>query len=371
MNTLSALRSTVIAGLASLLLVTPSAALEGSVSALLWWSTTGNANPALSYQFEASFRADFTKFSALEAVLPVGLVGQLKQGSTLRDHCLDGGFVNSLRLTCMADSNTACPWAQGTWRAENRTTIGTPPAGQILAEVSDSVVANCPPVGGGGGGGCLIGIPSDVDQVISLDTGLPLDRSAYSDLPTVRLKRRAEDSHGEFMLTEWAIVEAADSGLLKVHRASSTEYGDHLFGEPQPMLDALHRSSGDSRASKLGAAPAGRYLVVQGSGHRYKLPLPMVKLRPDQPELAIGSADSLVSLRVSFDHHGHLLGVEAIDGSEKLARQLAESIQLEFVEGAAHRTSVFAVFDVGSGTPEMLTAAPFFPRCCCGDFFCV
>ncbi|MEM8931744.1 MAG: hypothetical protein AAGE94_11260 [Acidobacteriota bacterium] len=363
----------------SLVLASPVLALSGTAEAFISFTTSGSANPYLFYNISSSHSTTFTNYNALEALAPVTHVGQLNQGGSQYSSCTSGGSVNSVTVSCSASSGlVACPGAQGVWRSVTRTTADVPPLGQFFTNSSGPLTANCPPVGGGGGGGpgCVIGVPSDVDRIISLDTGLPLDISAAESLPSVRLARRAEDSHGEFMLTEWAVVEPTSRGFLQVANASSETYGQHLRGEPRPMFDALveaRRSPTKARGVARVEAPAGRYLVIQGTGHQYKLPLPIIKLRAAAVD-AVPSrgARQRVALRASFDHHGHLLGAEAIDGDDRLARSLAETLQLQFVSGAEHRASVFAIFEVGDGAAlELLTAQPFFPRCCCGEQFCV
>ncbi|MEM8934299.1 MAG: hypothetical protein AAGE94_24110 [Acidobacteriota bacterium] len=348
----------------------PTRAIAGTAVAALGWYTSGNANPFLAYTFESYHDVSYSQYNAAQALSPVVLTGQMSQGSQLRRYCTTGGFVNDIHISCSSPQQyLICPAAEGVWKATTRATAVTAaPLGFILAAATGPTYANCPPVQTP----CQLGIPTEVDRVISLDTGLPVDASALTDLPSVRLQRRSEDAHGEFMLDEWAIVEPAANRRVRVQRASSETYAQHLDGEPRPLLDTMHRARGSNARPSLKTG-SGRYLVVQGSGHRHKLPLPMVRLdtTPQATRVDEG-ARRLVTLRAFFDHHGQLHDVETLDGDAGLTRLLAEALRLDFVEGAEHRAAIYAVFEVGGGAaPKLLSAVPVLPRCCCGLTFCV
>lgn len=363
------LRSTVVALLTGVVIASvPAGALTGSASAFIFFTTYGGANPDLTYNIRSTHTTTFTAFNAAEALAPVTHTGQLLQYGPFKS-CGALGLVGHVRFYCSNRVLYSCPGVEGIWTGITRTTAFVPPLGKVFAAATGPLFANCPP----GPGPCAVGIPSDVSKVISLDTGLPLDSTVSQGLPSIRLKRKDVDDHGEFMRSEWAIVEPVADGLVRVESASSAGYRQQLNAEPGPISRALAQSRAGLLAGaepKLVEAPAGRYLVIQGSGHRYKLPMPLVKLSaPPRPLLK--AADPVrVALRADFDHHGALQAVETLDGSDSLARELAGTLELSFVEGAEHRTALFAVFEVSAAGTKLISAVPVMPRCCCGEIIC-
>jgi len=372
---------TVLLLAAALLLAAPAEAFKGTAVVFFYWSTGGDANPNLWYNFQSLHRVTFTQFTGAEAILPVSLTGQLEKNLSQHSSCLAIGFVNNVQLSCWvpsaASSYTAsCPFAEGQWRAVTRGVVYTTPTGQFLPQVSDTVFANCPPPHEPP---CSVFNFSTSTRVLDLDSGLPLPHELVADLAPVEMGRVGEDKHGSFQPEEWAVVQVADDGRFEVERASAGRYADALSAEPWQLLDAVGtaalRAAAPLATRDVGGeaeAGGGRYLVIQGAGHRFRLPEPLIKHKTGAMEgLDLGDRSGRVLVRAQFGHHGELQEVATLEGDEVVGQSLAETLELAFVDGAEHRVSVFALFQVDRGEPRLVSAVPTLPRCCCGGFHCV
>lgn len=335
-------------------------------AAELYFSTSGTANPDLTYQFSSWHELAITSHGLFETALPLQFVGTIEQGASgpiaggyEAASCSQVGTVGNLFFSCANPvAWSDCPAAEGTWFA--RSVYISPTQGGGFS--SGPVIANCPPEEIGP---CGEGVTALFRTAIDLETGALVDRAIAAALAPIHLGEIEVQGGKEYIRDEWAVL-AMDADGASLTSASSTR---PMAGVPE-WTAALR-----AVAPRVGSPPREgtglrRYLVIQAPQHFGGVRRPHVKFdRRLAGVTRLGPGEQVV-LRATFSPRGVLESVGVIEGDAAAAEELAGGLEMVFLEGSEHRVAVYAVFE-GPGAPELVAAVPVFPQCCCGEVLCV
>jgi len=171
-----------------------------------------------------------------------------------------------------------------------------------------------------------------------------------------RLTRKKRAGDIEFLMEEWAVVEAKGNGELRVHAASSNAFAN------QKSLEL---------AQGGGLAPGSVSLVIQEPDHPLNerliaLPEPSLRKGRTPAESPFGT----YVFRAEFGHDRVLDSFEAIHpaGVEipEFESWAAEVLDLEFHTDDSHRTVVFLILQLTrNGAVEIRGSHVLLPQCCC------
>ena len=334
--------------LSSVLLVgtSPSHALRGQASTALSVNFSFSGTP--TYTFSSSHDFLITQFSLIDVFKPVyfqGQLGKLVSTFTPTDRCWRLGIVAGRYWECFNSLVSPCPWADGQWRAFTFATAGF----SAFTAVSARSTVNCPPFED-----CLLGAEPGYVFLVDLGTGLPLQAETTRSFEKIPLIRTETVEGKDYIINEWAVIEAGQSHAPTVLRASSPTMAVH-GREQVSLLNGLTTHEDRKRT-----------LLIHAPEHIENTRRPLVRFYPDQlPRAWQSGAETtqVVSIRAVYRMDGSLESAETIAGSAS-ARDLARSLSLEFIDDEEHRTEVFAVFEIGDEI-RLRSALPVFTQCCC------
>lgn len=354
-------------------------AVRADLSSLLFFRTTGTANPDLTYHFQGRNEATITSATLVEALLPAVLAGSILKDTVTVDSCLNGGIVEHLFFRCWVPAfdqelSIGCPAAESRWFSAAQLTTGT----QVFGAISGPTVANCPPVCtdtsfltasavtsressalAAGSSPVNPDFEASLVTAIDLGTGLQVDRSLARDLPRGSLHRVERRNGVNFVQDEYAIVEISES-RVEVSGASSDRSREAISSWARNL--ERREPDGDT------AWKDGSFLVIQGMEHLTGERRPQIVFRAPEGDFPMAQGERLV-VRATFSAEGVLESVATLWGNSDLTWRLARRVEPVFMQGSEHRMVLYAAFE-GGPRPRLTAAVPSFPQCCCDGFLC-
>jgi hypothetical protein len=192
-----------------------------------------------------------------------------------------------------------------------------------------------------------------VTSAISLESETALGRKLGTAPITFPLSRAAKRGEQSFVLDEWAIVER---GLVK---ASSNP----AFG---------------LAVTQQGELSGGPRLMIQEPVHDMNsrhVEKPQVRILSKRLARSEKGRGEIVAARLELSSATDVDRVEIVYTSEpmdkgRLEKMVSRRVNLAFASEKEHRTAAYVVFRL-TDRFELLGSYTAFPKCCCGEEFCI